>query len=332
MYAGFPEVAIAGKQKVLNVKHEQTAVEGAVMTMQFAPVKKVVLDSHALLSIIKHAKNFAPRNVFGKTLGMQFGDTLEISSCLPTIQTPTFGTQMTDEERDEKDAKDEADMMQQLLASGYDAFVVGRYAGCAHSTFLSPRQLTAMSHAIARGEPAVLIAYDPLRTNMGKLFLRALTPSDAFLQLYKNKMLGGTHPAPQLAQSGLVVEVPVEVRNSALQEMLLHQFASKPRVVKNVMTGNGEMGRYSERAMQLMTEGLDKLRSDVNARAWAAAQQAQRGPVAGEEEDKTAGTVTALKPESHLLVQQLMEQAQHVSAVADGLALNLDFARNLQEE
>lgn len=318
MLRHFPSVGVAKEVAPID-DNEATCDTGAVMSTALPAIERVVIDVHAALRIVKHARDAAPRSVFGKLTGIQIGTTAEVSGAVPYVQTPSFGTQLTDEEREERDATEDAATFERFAAAGFDTFAVGRYACCSHGLHLTARQLSNLCDSIHNGEPALLIAYDPLRSSMGKPWLKALIPTAEFAETLKADK-DPDAPGPKtlsITESGVLREVPIEIYASTLQGAVLRGLAAKPRNVVNEVVQHSAVGRYTDRALHSLVENMDRLRSDVNARVYRS----------GHEE----GGGVALRQETHVLVQQLREQSGHINAVAAGVSLNLDFARHMAQ-
>lgn len=316
MFRNFPELSVSkGPFHQLDDGVESTEADGFVLRTQFPTAVSVALDAHALLRITKHARDAAPRPAFGRLLGMQRNDrTLEITSAVPAVQTQLYGTQMSEEERDKKDADGDRSHLNLMSKAGYDSFVVGRYAACGFGLHLTLRQLGLMNISLRNGDPSVLLTYDSLRSSMGKLWLKAYVPGPKFFDAFpdddENKK-PQEFSAEELATAGILREVPVEVRVSTLQAMFLRDsVVQKPRAVCNQLAAKGELGMYAERVLGGMSDGMDRLRTDVNSRSWALQN----------------GETVVFKPETQLMMQQLREQSTHLSAVCSGSLLALDFA------
>lgn len=316
MLRHFPETTASAQTREPIKVDEEGRSEGAIMTTSMPPPTKVVIEAQALLRIVKHAQDAHGRQAQGRLTGMQFGSVLEVSCAVPAIQTPLAATTMTEEERDERDAKDEAQLIDLMARAGLDTFVVGRYVCCSQNVHLTSRHLSFLQEAIVAGSPPVLLHYDPVRSSMGKLYLRALTPTAAFF----NYLRDGVKTADALVKNGvdsagLFDDVPVEFATSTAGSIILADVATTLKPVANELVASGELGRFTERSMQQLTDSLDRLRNEVNMRQ-------NPGP-----NDKAADGTHPLRVEGLLLAHQLKEQAIQIEALGAGVALSLDFAR-----
>ena len=311
MLNGAPAFSHSADQAAIDMKQELSADDGVVMATQLPAINRVKLDCSAVLRIVKHARDFAPHKVHGDLLGVQLQDCVEVSSALPVITTSMYNAGgITEEERDRRDADDAERTLKLMRESGMGGLVVGRYAGASQSSYFSAHNIKEMMRGAVKGNPCLLIVYDPLRSQFGKLYLRAFTPTPAFLQRTRVGGDAKSHALP--AGTSLLREVPVAFDGSVLAKMVLYQhFATKPRNVTNVVVENGSIEQYNEKTLQLLMEGMEKLRGDLVSHSYANAD----------------GVASAeLKMETQILCHQLTEQADHLACVSKGASLNVHFA------
>ena len=327
MFSGFPDVGVV-RSPLPNIadpkvdplaEAEAKRPDGSVMRLTFPSVTEVVIDAHAVLRIVKHARDHGTRIVNGSLTGLQFGTVGEITNAIPYVASADA------EDEGKRDREDHQALIQRYGSAGMDRFPVGRYICSAHGAHLSSRQVSHLESCVRSGEPSLLLAYDPIRSAMGKLYLKAYVLSDTYLNMIREELDALKRPDSETAAEerrnrvrhldgeGLLKEVPVRINANVLQLQLLASLASKPRPVRNDIIANHDLGRYMERNMHNAVEVLERLRTDVNHR------------VARHREDGAL----PLRPETHILAQQLKEQAAHLHALAAGSALNLDFARRV---
>jgi hypothetical protein len=320
MFAGYSDVKATTTVGTPIREEDMEREDGPVMTLQFPGIELVRVDIHAALRIVKHARDSGSRMVMGSLVGMQIGTVAEVTNAVPFVQSPDA------DDEGKKDRADHMELKRRLSQCGLDSFAVGRYTCSAHSMHLSSRNLTHLENLVRNGEPSVIVAYDPLRSAMGKLYLKAFVLSDEYLAIVREDMTLANHPdseameerrRPKKIEGGLVKEIPVEIYASSLQQQLLGSLAEKPRNVQNSVIAHHDLGRYTERALATANDVLEKLRSDVTFR-----QVRHRGDEG----------VAALRSDTHMLAQQLKDQALHINAIAAGSVLNLDFARKITAE
>lgn len=323
MFSGYPQTTVTRAAGVPLADDAETSEHGPVMTLEFPAIEKVIIEAHAVLRIVKHARDGGTRIVGGTVTGMQFGTTAEVTSAVPYVQS----NDAKDEEEARRDRADHDTLIERYGAAGFDRFPLGRYTCCTHSAQIASRHLNHLEMCVRKGEPSLLVAYDPLRSEMGKLYLKAYTLSDQYLSIVREEMDLAKRPDGEVALeerrkarkmdgSGVLKEVPVEIHANALQQVLLAQLAQKPRGVQNTIIANHDLGRYTERALTVTVDVLEKLRADVSYRQ-------------GKHRDDG---IAPQRADTHVVAQQLLEQSKHLDAIASGSALNLDFARHVAEK
>ena len=256
------------------------------------------IDAAALLRLIKHSRDSAPRPVFGKLLGMQLRGVIEVTTVYPSVVTSMWGTQLSEEQRDEQDAQADKETLEHMKHAGLDTFPVGIYVGCPHSTFYVARNLRSMMEGAASGNPCVMLVYDPFKTMMGHLSLRAFVPTARFAEYNKTNP---AYDAPLNLEAGLLQQIPVTIVASTLNQMVLYDVASRPRAVSNAFEQEGGE-QYLERSAQLVTENLDKLKNDMKNRV---------------------PTV-----EKALHIRALIEQTSHIASISRSTVLKTDLAQH----
>ena len=329
MFHGFPPVkTVAAPGPQLNEEDEMEADEGCVLAYDLPKIEKVQIDASILLRLSKHGRE-QPR-AFGQLLGMQIGDTVEISNVLPSVQTSLHGNNLSEEDRDKIDRDAEKETLSQFEKNGFDVYTVGRYASCPHDLYLSNRSVHNMMSGLETGNPCMFLALDPLRTNMGKLFLKAYAPTDNFLAMARAKLNATSETqmsdamniiTHNIDMSGVIREIPVEITTSTLNKMFLSKLAAQPRNVTDQVLGSTHgLEKYTENAVMYMGDGMDRLRNDMQVRQYQQ-QQENQNPTG-------AGTIP-LRVETRTLMTQLGQQTKYLSGVAATMAINADFAQKI---
>jgi hypothetical protein len=327
MLTNFPTVKVSSAPlAALDIDHERT--KGAVAATHFPIATSVVIESQALLRIVKHANDFGSRTAAGKLTGMQFGTAIEVTLAVPEYQPP-YDPNLTLDElavRRREVELEERSNLERLGKAGFDGFVVGRYVSCAHSA-LSEFNVKMLAEAMSdvpsrRGaqnkepakeaRPGLLLVYEPQKTSMGRLHIKAYVPTPEYAAYAATA--GGTAEFVKsgMSASGVVREVPLTVHVSPLAELLFGQLAAAPRAVRNTVVADGSLGTFAERGIAQVAEFQREVRqaSDyVRAR--------ERG---GEQ----------LKAE--LLFERIRTQAQYLANVEIECVANVDFVRVLKEE
>lgn len=223
-------------------------------------ITEVQVDAMVMMKIIKHCKdNHAANgsNAWGSLLGVDMGGTLEVTNAFGLPGTRT--ERGDEEERTTKTSMQYmAEMLRLLHQVSADINPVGMYQG----SFLGPFLNTAVVDGLntlsllmeregqrGRGK-AVMLVHDYAQLAEGNLGFRAFRLSPAFIDAYrKGKMTAQSMIEHRLTFSNVLIEIPVQVRNSALLDALLSTFTTEnvpvsrivPRTSKEQLTQAPDM-------------------------------------------------------------------------------------------
>lgn len=306
MLHGSPQYTASQESAKINLDKELKAQDGAAKISELPPVHKVKIDASAVLRIVKHARDNTPHRVFGDLLGVQLADTIEVCNVQPHF--PYSGSiHETEPERKEREQRDDGDAkaaIELLRTTGMGGLPVGSYVGASQSQYFS-RQSIQNLRGLDRTEPSLLIVYDPLRSQFGKMYLRAFVPTEQLYAFVKSGEIAAKLPSLE----GVLREVPIEFEASVLGKMLLQDVASKPRHVQNALVAQGGLDQYNEKSLKALVDGMDRLRMDIQHNNYS------------NEKDQANN----LNMDAQIMVRQLQEESKHLSEVAKGTALDLHF-------
>lgn len=325
MYQGFPAIS------VVDAPHDEIDVQqlekdqSGCLAFDLPPINLVQVDASVILRISKLGREH-PR-AFGHLLGMQIGNTVEVTNIMPSVQSKERDDTISDEEKAKMDEEMEAAFNSCYESAGFDTYSVGRYASCPHDQHFTGRTLSTVMHGFAKGHPCMLLAYDPLRTNMGKLYLKAYVPTDEYLNMHRAKLNATAQTqqsdfaaimAHKVDVAGVLREVPVEISVSSLHKCFLHQLATEPRNVRDkVLARSNGLERYTGNSVRNIGDEVDKLRNDLQVRARLL------------QDEQNNGVHIPLKIETRTLMTQLQNQTSHLACVATTMGINADFAQKL---
>jgi len=312
MLQGSPQfTASSQSQKAIDLEKEVKSADGAAKASELPSINKVVMDASAMLRIVKHAKDSTPHRVFGgDLLGIQMDDVVEVSNVQPHF--PYSGYE-TDQERKERESQDEADYKsaaELLRATGMGGLQVGNYVVANHSQYFSQQSIRNM-RGLDRTEPSLLLIYDPLRSQFGKLYLRAFVPTEELYNFYKSGEISSKIPSLE----SVLREVPIEFEASVLGKVLLQNVAAEPHQVQNALVAQGGLDQYNEKTLKAVVDGMDGLMKFIGRNNW------------NNEKDQAI----TLDKDAQITVRQLQEESKHMSEVAKGTALDLHFLSLGQE-
>ncbi|KAF8058059.1 TIF3H1 [Scenedesmus sp. PABB004] len=181
-------------------------------------LKTVQLDGQAVLKIQQHCDSALPHIVTGQLLGLDVGQTMEVTDCFPFPSA--------EDDADAAAGSYQLDMMRCLREVNVDNNTVGWYQSSVLGSYQTQEMIETFISYHDSIKKCVCIVYDPQRAARGAVALRAVRLKDAFIQLYKDQKLAGK----DLREAGVgwrdvFVEVPIKIHNSSLAQALIADIA-----------------------------------------------------------------------------------------------------------
>ncbi|KAI8364778.1 uncharacterized protein BYT42DRAFT_541425 [Radiomyces spectabilis] len=179
------------------------------------PLKAVQLDGLVVLKIIKHCRESYPSDVTGQLLGLDEQGVLEVTNCFP----------FPSEDDDDANAQYQLDMMRCLRAVNVDNNTVGWYRSTHLGNFVDLSLIdTQYNYQRTLSAQSVVIIHDVSKSAaQGNLNLRAFRLQEAFMKVYETKKFTTESLAQaKLSFSNIFEELPVQVHNSHLVTLMLH--------------------------------------------------------------------------------------------------------------
>lgn len=170
-----------------------------------------------LLKILQHARESGGQGS-GQLLGFDNHKVLEVTEAFPYPS----GEQLDEDEQEEY----VDDMIKVLRDVNADNNTVGWYQSCQFDGFISYGLLEDQIMCQNRLHNSILLAVDLARSANGPPALHALRLREGFQTLYRERKAGAAGTLPTvaaLAEEGLFEELPIAVRISALERILLLQ-------------------------------------------------------------------------------------------------------------
>jgi translation initiation factor 3 subunit H len=185
------------------------------------PLAVVQLEGLALLKIAKHCKEALAANaaVTGQLLGLDVGQTLEVTDCFPFPGA--------DDEGDPAGGEGfQLEMMRCLRELNVDSNTVGWYQSSAGGAFQAVEVVDTFVSYLESLERCVCVVYDAAAAAAGSLGVRAVRLSEPFVAAYKaGKLTAEGVREGMLTWRDVFVEVPVTVRNSPMAAALAAELA-----------------------------------------------------------------------------------------------------------
>eukprot|EP00879_Flechtneria_rotunda_P006685 GHRR01007025.1.p1 GENE.GHRR01007025.1~~GHRR01007025.1.p1 ORF type:complete len:333 (+),score=130.07 GHRR01007025.1:296-1294(+) len=176
-------------------------------------LKAVQLDGQVVLKIMQHCDGAAPQIVTGQLLGLDVGQTMEVTDCFPFPSA---------EEDADAGANYQLDMMRCLREVSVDNNTVGWYQSSVLGSFQTQEMIETFISYHDSIKKCICIVYDPQKSQRGQVGLRAIRLKDSFIELFKEQKLTGK----DLREAGIswrevFVEVPIKIHNSSLAQALI---------------------------------------------------------------------------------------------------------------
>ncbi|KAI7905381.1 eukaryotic translation initiation factor 3 subunit H [Cokeromyces recurvatus] len=184
-------------------------------SIETEPLRTVQLDGLVVLKIIKHCRESYPIDVTGQLLGLDDKGVLEVTNCFPF---PADGDE-------DASAQYQLDMMRCLRAVNVDNNTVGWYRSAHLGNFVDLSLIeTQYSYQNSLSAQSVVLIHDVSKSAaQGNLSLRAFRLQDNFMKAYESKKFTTESLAQaKLSFSNIFEELPVEVHNSHLVTLMLH--------------------------------------------------------------------------------------------------------------
>lgn len=214
-------------------------------------LKEIKLDGLTVLKIIKHCHDNESQEVTGSLVGLDKGNSLEVTNCFP------FPHQSFDSEDQEKEGDMyQMEMLKMLRDVNIDDNCVGWYqsktSGASCTEKLVEHQI---SYQMQLGMWGVVLVYNPKRTLRGDLALNAYRLSDKFMEAYNKH---GNHFTQECLQSmklestKILQEIPIRITNTPLNQALLYEWRKEDAL-------KCRMGRLGLSINPIMEKGLGDL-------------------------------------------------------------------------
>lgn len=213
-----------------------------------ATTQTVHLDGLALTKLVQHSRESHPTPAYGVALGLDLGETLEVSSsfALPTLPSHSEREENAEHENPVKKlvTRYSAAMVRNLREVNADANPVGLYVGCFMGRFLDSTlidALFAVSHMIEKSGTdgpgkAVLLVHDLAQSAMGNTDIRAFRLSPGFVAAYQEgKFTVQSLIEHELTFSKVFIEIPVTLHNTALLDAFISTLSTVPEAPRRAM-------------------------------------------------------------------------------------------------
>lgn len=182
-----------------------------------AGLKAVQLDGQVVLKIMQHCNEALPHLVTGQLLGLDVGQTLEVTDCFP------FPASVGDEDgHTSLGASYQLDMMRSLREVNVDNNTVGWYQSTVLGSFQTAELIETFANYYENIKKCVCLVYDPHKAQRGSLGMKAIRLKDSFIEVFKeHKTSGKELREANLSWKDVFQDIPIKIHNSSLIQALV---------------------------------------------------------------------------------------------------------------
>jgi hypothetical protein len=319
MFKGFPHYESPSVPKPIDHTQEKGSEASAIASVR--------LEMTVLLRLVKHSR-FANHMVpkFGRVVGVQVGSKIEVTNAIPNHPLPQRDRNRGESEEDALEREKEELMREQELErmfddEKFDTYVVGHYviANLCSNAWFGQKTIENLFALVQERHPAVLIVYDPCRTELGKLHVRCFTLTDQYIAFSRAKKIADDFDESKMiaahgvAASGVLRELPVELVASGLHKLLLPEIRTKPLPDSSTTAASTKTTEYLEALLGAVNANVSMLEK---------IQGSRRG-------ESSASMIVAPKIDTLLLIEQIKEQTRHIEGICDAILLTNRVSREI---
>ncbi|KAL5248969.1 hypothetical protein ACHWQZ_G017991 [Mnemiopsis leidyi] len=224
-------------------------------------IQQVEITSQVIMKITRHCHHELEKQLDPHVNGVLLGlinenkHVLEVTHCFPLMNSDT-------DEGMEINREYMLEMERSLRQVNIDYQQVGFYQSTYLNTHCDRNFLDSVFDYLEEMNEAIALIYDPLKTKLGNLSIRAFKLSAPAFKLYKEdkEFTAEMLRENSLTYENLFVEIPVVIKNSSLTNVLLCELDS---VQDNTSFFTLPTSSYLEKSMQLLLGGLDEINQDL---------------------------------------------------------------------
>lgn len=306
------------------------------------PISFVQIDGLVVLKIIKHCQEEGGVNadIQGALVGLVRDHKLEVTNCFPFPQS-------ADDDDNEQMNNYQYIMMKHLRSVNVDHLQIGWYTSNPYGNNLAKMDIVDSMFVYQNAiEESIVLMYDPVRTQMGFLSLKAYRLTNTAFKLCKEgQFTTETLKENKMSFEKFFEEIPIKIRNSHLikgifceiservtgdegkQFLEMGRISMLEKTLQPLMRCVGDVYQWSLLQRQLGVKQQQIMREN-------AARQAKGEPPLTEEE--VAKTLKAPLPsqrlDAFLNYCQTLNYCQLTSTVASQNIAKLFMARGLKDQ
>jgi len=235
-------------------------------------VERVVMDSIAVMRLVKDCMDSQPDNTTGTLVGVDSGTTIEITNC--------FSIPADDNSEGEDSVSEQIARCNK--EANIDTTEVGWYTtSFGNADYLSADTISAQSFwEVTRNPKHILLVFDPFRTMLESatgshpLAMHAYRLSPEFAALYKtNKFTVENIQAHKVSYKHIFEEIPIFIRPAfpAAVGSLLQRVAADPEMRSETSALDTTVSPLIERSVDFLIKSFDSM--EIQQRSFAGYQR-----------------------------------------------------------
>lgn len=232
------------------------SLEGGHGSQRDEPLKFVQIDALVFMQIMKHCRQHTPKPVTGQLLGLDVGDTLQVTHSYGYVQ------RMSDESGGHEDGeKYQMETLKRLREVNVDSNTVGWYQTTHLGQFFSGTVIETQYLYQTEIARSCLVVYDSLQSAIGKPAFKALQLTRDFMKAYAEANEAGRAAMAEFPSSGMFQEIPVSINSSVIAEAFLLDWAISDPISTTSQVGilDVENQAFLEKNVQLLIGSLQEL-------------------------------------------------------------------------
>lgn len=252
----------------------------ASMLVGSSNVKKVQIDCLAVMKIVKHIdseihagmSDLETSSCQGFLTGLiSIEDSrLEVTNCFPTARAdPALESDdngAMNNQYEEQKQTEVLDILRKFRAMNIDYELVGFYQAQPFGACFSQEMIESLVDYQSSVQDCIALIYDPVKTRLGQLAMRAYQLSPKALQMSIN---GDWSPESVrltgLCFESLFDELPLVIKNSHLVNVMLSELSLKHVQASKISSGHLELGNQKslEKCIRSLNSSLEGLNKDI---------------------------------------------------------------------
>lgn len=267
-------IKASNKEKEAQAEAQRAARAKDASSAQ-AEVVCVELDAIVVMKVIQHCADSLPDSVTGALLGLDEAGVLRCTNAFPfPASLPTSATAADDDASgaggnaaaaaaaavEEASLEYQFQMMRCLRDVNVDSHAVGWYQSTFLGSYLTQAMIDTQYQYQSQIKNAVVLIYDPIKSNQGTVALQAFRLTPAFMHIYASRdYTKQSFEQRGLTFSSIFTEVPIRVHANILTQVLLRQLdgAAEVDTANHVLSLNASS--FLEKNLELLIESIDDL-------------------------------------------------------------------------